>query len=155
MGPFISLCLDLSPQTSGLRIAVETVSTILAPIWIATTLNYGFVINFSAPFALVFLALILLTLSFKVMEPSHIKTYYQVSISILCIFHFLGFLSLCPVYSLWIAFQDSKRFITSFELRFFIIFNKGKNEFGLKLLVFPSETWILTFNSIKNNCRKL
>lgn len=70
---------DKQATIQGFRIAVETVSTILAPIWIATTLNYGFVINFSAPFALVFLALILLTLSFKVMEPSHIKTYYQAS----------------------------------------------------------------------------
>jgi len=66
---------DKQATIQGLRIAVETTSTILAPIWIATTLNYGFVINFSAPFALVFIALVLLTLSFKVMEPSHIKPF--------------------------------------------------------------------------------
>jgi len=59
----------------GLRIAVETFATILAPQWIGWTLNIGFVINFSVPFIFMILAMTLLLLSFKVMEPSHIKKF--------------------------------------------------------------------------------
>jgi len=59
----------------GLRIAVETFATILAPQWIGWTLNIGFIINFSVPFIFMILAMTLLLLSFPVMDPSHIKKY--------------------------------------------------------------------------------
>ncbi|CAG5088468.1 Oidioi.mRNA.OKI2018_I69.PAR.g11855.t1.cds [Oikopleura dioica] len=75
-----SLLSKFTPQyyqssIQGVRIGVETLATILAPLWISSTINFSIYACFSIPTFILITGCILTTSSYHVLEPSRIDFY--------------------------------------------------------------------------------
>jgi len=67
--------LSLQGSIQGARIGVETLATILAPLWIAPTINMSMFTTFSVPTAILLTGFCLTLLSYKVLEPKMIQKF--------------------------------------------------------------------------------